>query len=126
MERRARPHAHGARALVCGRSLCCGEIFHEGLGFDKVTVQFPGALFLSAGGYHHHYGTNIWAAGSPVASDDGARLLEWNIHLPLARDVAEVARSLEAGGINALVENGSVLATDPWGTNVRNSAHPSA
>lgn len=102
------------------------KFFHEGLGFDKVTLQFPGALFLSAGGYHHHLGTNTWAAGSPVASDEDARLLEWNIHLPLASDVADVARSLEAGGINALVENGSVFATDPWGTHVRISVGPSA
>ena len=33
--------------------------------------------------------------------------------------------TLEAGGNNALVENGSVFATDPWGTNVRISVPPS-
>ena len=100
------------------------KFFHEGLGFDTVTLQFPGAVFMSAGGYHHHLGANIWAAGAPIATDDDARLLEWNIHLPLASDVAEVARSLEAGGNNALVENGSVFATDPWGTAVRISVNP--
>ena len=100
--------------------------FHAGLGFDKVTLQFPGALFMSAGGYHHHLGTNIWAAGAPVATDEDARLLEWNIHLPFASDVAEVARSLESAGIFAHVENGSVFATDPWGTRVRISVEPSA
>ena len=114
-------HVH----LYVGDLDAAAKFFHEGLGFDKVTLQFPGALFLSAGGYHHHLGTNTWAAGAPVASDTDARLLEWNIHLPLASDVAEVARSLEAGGNNALVENGSVFATDPWGTNVRISVHPS-
>ena len=99
--------------------------FHQSLGFDKVTLQFRGALFLSAGGYHHHLGTNIWAAGAPSAGVDDARLLEWNIHLPLASDVAEVARSLEAGGNEAWLEDGTVRATDPWGTNVRISVKPS-
>ena len=31
--------------------------YHAGLGFDKVVWSYPGALFLSAGGYHHHLGT---------------------------------------------------------------------
>jgi catechol 2,3-dioxygenase len=36
------------------------------LGFD-VVVRLPDALFLSAGGYHHHLGFNTWesAGGSP-------------------------------------------------------------
>ncbi|MEO7996075.1 MAG: VOC family protein [Gemmatimonadaceae bacterium] len=98
------------------------RFFHEGLGLDKVTLQFPGALFMSAGGYHHHLGTNTWAAGSPVATEHDARLLEWNIRLPLASDVAEVAQSLESGGNIVTWEDGSVIATDPWGTNVRISS----
>lgn len=98
------------------------RFFHEGLGLDKVTLQFPGALFLSAGGYHHHLGTNTWAASAPVATADDARLLEWNIRLPLASDVADVARSLEAGGNTVSWDDGSLLATDPWGTTVRISS----
>ena len=41
--------------------------FYSGvLGFDVVT-RWPGAAFLSAGGYHHHIGLNTWesAGGSP-------------------------------------------------------------
>jgi catechol 2,3-dioxygenase len=30
------------------------------VGFDVVTRDYPGALFISAGGYHHHLGLNIW------------------------------------------------------------------
>src|SRR6476661_4947446 len=35
--------------------------FSEALGFDRMTWRYPGALFLGAGGYHHHLGTNTWA-----------------------------------------------------------------
>ncbi len=36
------------------------------LGFDLVTT-YPGALFVAAGGYHHHIGLNIWSSrGGPL------------------------------------------------------------
>ena len=38
--------------------------YSEALGFDRVTWSYPGALFLGAGGYHHHVGTNVWAGTS--------------------------------------------------------------
>lgn len=33
--------------------------YHGLLGFD-VVMSMPSALFMSAGGYHHHLGANIW------------------------------------------------------------------
>ena len=41
------------------------SFYHRGMGLDLMTWRYPGALFTSAGGYHHHVGLNIWAAGSP-------------------------------------------------------------
>ena len=41
--------------------------YHRALGFDKVVWSYPGALFLSAGGYHHHLGTNVWSPGPAPA-----------------------------------------------------------
>lgn len=92
--------------------------YHEGLGFDKVVWSYPGALFLSAGGYHHHLGMNTWAAGAPLATDDDARLLEWEIVVPKAEDVDAVAASLERNGAS-VARDGGVVAGDPWGTRVR-------
>jgi catechol 2,3-dioxygenase len=94
--------------------------YHEALGFDKVVWNYPGALFLSAGGYHHHLGTNTWAAGAPPATDDDARLLEWELVLPDAAHVESAAKSVEeSGGTIERSADGSVLARDPWGTAVR-------
>jgi catechol 2,3-dioxygenase len=92
--------------------------YHRALGFDKVVWSYPGALFLSAGGYHHHLGNNTWSSGLP-ASDADARLLEWTIVLPEVGDVAEAARSLKAAGYQARESRGEVVAADPWGTIVR-------
>lgn len=93
--------------------------FHAGLGLDRVILGFPGALFLSAGGYHHHLGTNIWAAGAPQARAGDARLLEWTIRLPEPHQVDAAAESLRAGGYPVSREGGDAVSRDPWGTGVR-------
>jgi catechol 2,3-dioxygenase len=96
--------------------------YHAGLGFDRIVLNFPGALFMSAGGYHHHLGTNTWAAGAPLASEGDARLLEWTIRLPRPTDVEEAARSLGAAGYQVNRDVRGAVAADPWGTAVRISA----
>jgi catechol 2,3-dioxygenase len=93
--------------------------YHEGLGFDKVVWNYPGALFMSAGGYHHHLGTNTWAAHAPAAAEGDARLIEWEIVVPDGDAVEGAARSLEEGGFAVARAGGDVVARDPWGTGVR-------
>jgi catechol 2,3-dioxygenase len=94
--------------------------YHAGLGFDKVVWNYPGALFLSAGGYHHHLGTNTWAAGAPTAGPNDAKLLDWELVVPTADDAAEAARSLANAGVHANADaDGAWAAVDPWGTTVR-------
>jgi catechol 2,3-dioxygenase len=94
------------------------DFYHQGLGLDKIVWSYPGALFLSAGGYHHHLGTNTWSSGPP-ATDEDARLLSWTVVLPSAADVEAAARSLAAAGHPVVREEGAVTAQDPWGTRVR-------
>jgi catechol 2,3-dioxygenase len=96
--------------------------YHAGLGLDRVVLRFPGALFMSAGGYHHHLGTNTWAAGAPPAGPGDARLLEWTIRLPAAGDVQDAAGSLAAAGYPVRLDVSDAIATDPWGTAVRITA----
>jgi len=95
--------------------------FSEALGFDRMTWRYPGALFLGAGGYHHHLGTNTWAgSGARPPVDDDARLLEWTLELPTAADVGAAARSLRKAGHDAdELPAGEALTKDPWGTHVR-------
>jgi catechol 2,3-dioxygenase len=92
--------------------------YHSALGFDKIVWNFPGALFLSAGGYHHHLGTNTWAPG-PAAADDQARLLEWEIVVPGNAAVSDAAASLSAAGYDVERGGESATAADPWGTRLR-------
>jgi catechol 2,3-dioxygenase len=96
------------------------DFYHRGLGFDQVVWSYPGALFLSAGGYHHHLGVNTWAAASPPATEADAGLVEWRMVLPEVGEVQAAARSLEECGYPPeRAGDGEVLARDPWGTAVR-------
>jgi catechol 2,3-dioxygenase len=99
------------------------RFYHRGLGLDRVVWSYPGALFLSAGGYHHHLGVNTWAAPTRPANEGEARLLEWVLILPDSGEVAAAARSLEEGGHAVEAEaHGDVLTRDPWGTALRLTA----
>jgi catechol 2,3-dioxygenase len=52
------------------------------LGFD-VIVRMPDALFLSAGGYHHHLGFNTWeSAGGPAPAPGTTGLYHVAINYP--------------------------------------------
>lgn len=93
--------------------------YHDALGFDKIVWSYPGALFLSAGGYHHHLGTNTWAAASPLSAEDEARLIEWEVVVPTTNDVAAAAASLEGAGYQVDRDAGTASARDPWGIQLR-------
>ena len=98
-----------------------GATFYSGaLGLDKTVWHYPGALFLSAGGYHHHLGTNTWAgAGAQPAADGEARLIEWTVRVPDDKTLHAVRESLERAGYGTVREDESVVARDPWETRVR-------
>ncbi len=121
-----------ARTVVGHLHLHVGDLteaerfYHGALGLDKTVWSYPGALFLSAGGYHHHLGLNTWAAGAPPAGPDDARLLSWSLELP-ARDAVEAAaRRLESAGYAVAREDGRVRTADPWGTTLELTTAPAA
>lgn len=111
-------HVH----LHVGDLASASRFYHETLGFDRVVWQYPGALFLSAGGYHHHLGTNTWARDATAAREDEARLIEWTIEVPTVEDVVALTASAAAHGHEPADDGaspGSILLRDPWGTAVR-------
>jgi len=108
-------HVH----LHVGELVRAEAFYHGGLGLDKVVWGYPGALFLSAGGYHHHLGVNTWAAGAEPARESDARLLEWELVLPGQGDVQAALASLEASGAKVEGDAAGGVVRDPWGTALR-------
>jgi len=90
------------------------EQFYVGaLGFEPVVRLYPGALFVAAGGYHHHLGLNTWAGVGAPPPPAGARgLRSFTVLLPDEDALAAVRVSLAAAGHETA---GSTSVSDPSG-----------
>jgi catechol 2,3-dioxygenase len=97
-------------------SLTTAEAFyHRAIGLDKMVWSYPGALFMSAAGYHHHLGTNVWSAG-PAPAPHEAQLLQWELVVPSRDDVAAVGESLRTANYEADHTSRGLFTGDAWGT----------
>ena len=92
------------------------DFYHGALGFDIVfDWERMGALFLSAGGYHHHLGLNTWhSRGGRPAPEGSAGLRYFTVLLPDADALSAVLARLDAAGVSYRQDNGGILVDDPW------------
>ncbi len=92
--------------------------YREVMGFDVTQRSIPGALFFSAGGYHHHVGANTWASeGGPRPPADATGLIAYSVILPDAPSLRDVEVRLEAAGVVTSRDDtsGGVRTADPDG-----------
>jgi catechol 2,3-dioxygenase len=96
------------------------EAFYAGvLGFEVTVRGYPGALFVSAGGYHHHIGLNTWAGEGAAAPPPGTRGLRWfEVVVPDAGELERIDASLRSAGADVGGDGGAILTTDPFGNGV--------
>ena len=90
--------------------------YRDVLGFE-VQANLGSAAFVSAGGYHHHLGINVWngqGVDGPPPHTTGLR--RWTVQLPTDADVAELRECLVAGGQPVEPIDGGFDVRDPWGT----------
>jgi len=90
--------------------------YHDLLGFAVMAQLGPQAVFLSAGGYHHHIGANTWesaGASPPPPGSAALRLATIVFQSPAARD-ALLAR-VEAGGHDIAPTDLGPTIQDPSG-----------
>lgn len=95
------------------------EAFYLGvLGFESTFRGAPGALFASAGGYHHHVAMNVWnsAGAGPRAATLG--LGEVAITVPSRQDLEALATRLKAARVPYTSDGRSIGVVDPWDTHV--------
>lgn len=94
------------------------EAFYHGvLGFDVTTRGYPGALFVSAGGYHHHLGLNTWhSAGSGPAAADAVGLRSYEVVLPDRTELDRVLDRVRSAGLSLEpLSERSAAVRDPSG-----------
>ena len=113
-------HVH-LKVANLGRALSfyCGL-----LGFEITTRYGSQAVFISAGGYHHHIGLNTWHSkdGKPAPSNSTG-LYHTAILYPTRRDLAEIVKRLIDNGypITGASDHGvseAVYLDDPDGNGV--------
>ena len=93
--------------------------YHDVLGFDMVAAM-PTALFMSAGGYHHHIGMNVWESnGGRPTPENSAGLREFSISLPDQAELDRLTHQIEAAGIAVEHSGDSALVIDPFQTRIK-------
>ena len=102
------------------------RFYNRGLGLDVMVRSYPGALFLAAGGYHHHLGLNTWQSqGAPPPPEGALGLDRYELVLPNAAERDSAAdRLADAGAEPQRLEEG-VVASDPSGNRVLLTARDS-
>jgi len=126
------PEAAAATAMPAGTTLghvhlqvadldTAERFYAETLGFGVTVRGYPGALFVAAGGYHHHVGLNTWSsAGGPPANPAARGLRDFAIRLPSTDERDAVAERAAAAGFPVREEDGGDrVVADPFGIAVR-------
>ncbi|MGI8827158.1 MAG: VOC family protein [Chloroflexota bacterium] len=90
------------------------KFYHDILGFD-VIVRMPAALFVSAGGYHHHIGMNTWhSRGAGPAPIGTAGLRFFTINLPSEEARQAVLDRIQSAGLQTRQSGEDIAVQDPW------------
>ena len=87
--------------------------FH--MGFERM-VDYPGAVFLGSGGYHHHIGANVWRSSRGARRDPRSRgLSSYAIRYDDRDTRMKAAERLAASGLAVDITEERVFGVDPWG-----------
>ncbi|HEX5309185.1 MAG TPA: VOC family protein [Solirubrobacteraceae bacterium] len=123
----ADPAAEPFEGLPAGTSMghvhmCVADVeetiafYRDLLGFGLMAALGQQAAFLSAGGYHHHLGANVWESrGAGQPPPDAAALRHATVVLPSERDREQALARLSDGGVESQPLDGGALVRDPSG-----------
>lgn len=90
------------------------RFYRDVLGFDLTARYGPSAAFVSAGGYHHHIGFNVWAGrNAPAPPPDSVGLDYYVIRLPDQMELERVAERVKQAGLPSSETNGGLFVRDP-------------
>ena len=92
------------------------SFYRDLVGFE-LKADLGSAAFVSAGGYHHHLGVNVWnGQGVDGPPPHTAGLRRWTVQLPTDADVAEIRERVERAGLATEPVSGGFEVCDPWAT----------
>ena len=107
-------HVH----LQVGDIAAARAFYVDALGFETTVASYPGALFASAGGYHHHVAMNTWNSGGAGPRAAGLGLGDVAITVPSREDLDALASRLVERRQPFADSGRDIVVADPWGTQV--------
>lgn len=110
-------HVH----LKVGDIAAARNFYVDTLGFTVTATLRDQALFVSAGGYHHHLGMNTWESRGATERTPALGLGEVTIALPSAEpdSLGALEERLAARGIARQFDGRDLTVFDPWRNKVR-------
>ncbi|WP_448072912.1 VOC family protein [Georgenia yuyongxinii] len=103
-------HVH----LQVGDVATARDFYVRKLGFEETAILGNQALFVSAGGYHHHMAMNTWNSAGAGPRVPALGLGTVDIVLPSTEQVAAVSGRLAAHGVQARHDGAVLRLNDPW------------
>ena len=103
-------HVH----LSVGDVATARSFYVDALGFDATLEMGGSALFVSAGGYHHHMAMNVWNSRGAGPRMPALGLGRVDLALPTADSLGELGERLRHHGIRTEDDGRVVSFADPW------------
>jgi len=108
-------HVH----LSVGDVATAREFYVNRLGFESTAEMGGSALFVSAGGYHHHMAMNTWNSAGSGKRRLALGLGQVEIVLPTSDDLGQLGERMAHYGVQTS-NDGQVLGfDDPWANQIR-------
>ena len=111
-------HVH----LKVGDIQTAKQFYVDTVGFETTIEYGTQALFVSAGGYHHHLGMNTWQSSGAGTRTPALGLGEVSIQVPTADELGALAERLASRGVTFARDENELRFDDPWANLVRVSA----
>lgn len=107
-------HVH----LSVGDVRTAREFYVDQLGFAATADIAGSALFVSAGGYHHHMAMNVWGSRGAGLRAPALGLAEIKISLPSLDDIGQATERMRHYGVSSRDDGRAVTLDDPWGNRI--------
>ena len=108
-------HVH----LSVGDVATASEFYVKRLGFDTTFTMGDQALFVSAGGYHHHMAMNVWNARGAGPRMPALGLGQVDLALPTADSIGELSERLKHFGTQVADDGRTLTFSDPWNNTLK-------
>jgi catechol 2,3-dioxygenase len=95
------------------------EFYVDRLGFEQTTMFGSQALFVSAGGYHHHMAMNTWNSAGAGRRARTLGLGQVDIVLPSANDLGALGERMTHFGVQTRRDGRTLAFDDPWANLIR-------